>query len=341
MKEFVEAVHDLEMKFVLWYAVPFVGENSKVYEKMKGKFLSYWEGQGTYVVDPRFPEVREFIIETYIKAVKEWDLDGFKLDFLGRFRADEDTELLAKNGRDFASVNKATDKLMTDLMLSLRRIKPDIMIEFRQPYAGPAMRKYGNMLRAADCPNVALINRVGTTDLRLISGNTSVHADMLMWHYNESVESAALQLLNVLFSVPQISVRLADIPKEHFEMVRFYTKYWLKNRAVLLEGKFSPQGPLENYPLITAKNDTKQITGVYGNQFVKIDAQATENIDIINAKLSRDIVIIGKGNKRLFSYDTFDCKGNKIKSGDIELQEGIAQVVEVPPSGLITFTLLK
>ena len=127
------------------------------------------------------------------------------------------------------------------------------MIEFRQPYTGPAMRKYGNMLRAADCPNVALINRVATTDLRLLSGKTAVHADMLMWHNSESVENAALQLLNVLFSVPQISVKLADIPKEHFEMVRFYTDYWLKNRDLLLEGEFVPYSPQSNYPMITGE----------------------------------------------------------------------------------------
>ena len=114
MKGFVKAVHDLDMKFILWYAVPFVGEKSAAYEKMKGKFLTYWNGQGTYVLDPRFPEVRKFIIDTYIKAVKDWDLDGFKLDFLGRFRTEKDTKLVAEGGRDYASVNDGTDRLMTD-----------------------------------------------------------------------------------------------------------------------------------------------------------------------------------------------------------------------------------
>jgi len=42
---------------------------------------------------------------------------------------------------------------------------------------------------------------------------------MIMWHYEESGEIAALQFLNILFSVPQVSVRLADVPAAHRDMV--------------------------------------------------------------------------------------------------------------------------
>lgn len=337
MKEFVKAVHDLDMKFILWYAVPFVGEKSKAFEKMKGKFLTYWEGQGTYVVDPRFPEVREYIINTYINAVKEWDLDGFKLDFLGRFRAEADTKLVADGGRDYASVNEATDRLMTDLMQALRDIKPDIMVEFRQPYTGPAMRKYGNMLRASDCPNVAVINKVGTTDLRLLSGNTAVHADMLMWHPTESVEGAALQLLAVLFSVPQISVQLAEIPKDHFEMIRFYTDFWVKNRTILLDGEFTPTSPQLNYPTLTASNENKQITAVYSDLFIPISTSSVKRIDVINAKSSTRIVLDVQGKKQSYHYQTYDCKGKEINNNTIDLNKGV-HAFDVPPSGLISLT---
>ena len=79
------------------------------------------------------------------------------------------------------------------------------MIEFRQPYIGPLMRKYGNMFRAGDAPNAYVANRVRTIDLRLLSGETAVHSDMIMWHPDEPVERAALQLLNVMFSVGRVS----------------------------------------------------------------------------------------------------------------------------------------
>ncbi len=62
----------------------------------------------------------------------------------------------------------------------LRAIKPEVMIEFRQSYIGPKMRRYGNLFRADDCPLDAISNRVRCSDIRLIAGDTAVHADMLM-----------------------------------------------------------------------------------------------------------------------------------------------------------------
>ena len=58
------------------------------------------------------------------------------------------------------------------MLAELRRVKPDVMIEFRQPYIGPLMRKYGNMFRAGDAPNAAVDNRVRTVDRRGPFGRT-------------------------------------------------------------------------------------------------------------------------------------------------------------------------
>ncbi|MCL6267882.1 glycoside hydrolase family 36 protein [Flagellimonas myxillae] len=340
MKEFVQAVHDLGMKFILWYAVPFAGENSKAYEKMKGKFLRYWNGQGTYVLDPRYPEVREFIINTYVDATREWNLDGFKLDFIGRFVSDSETELTKENGRDYASVNEATDVLMTDLMKSLQAIKPDIMIEFRQPYIGPAMRKYGNMFRATDCPNLSSVNRIRTSDLRMLSGNTAVHSDMLMWHYDEPVEVAALQMLNVMYSVPQISVRLEDIPQDHFKMIKFYTDYWLQNRDVLLDGEFHPTSPLTNYPILEGSRNNKKITTVFNDQLVKVQTNKWDKMDILNAKRSKQIILLKEGQPKKYAYVIRDCMGNQTDEGTLELNQE-SHLVTVPPSGLISLTSIR
>ena len=218
MRKHVDRVHALGMKFLLWYSVPFVGRHSKEWERFSGMLLEEIERLGAGVLDPRFPEVREFLIETYESALREWDLDGFKLDFVDSFGASRETG----GGRDHDGVPEAVDRLLEDTIERLRRIKPDVMVEFRQSYVGPLMRKYGNMFRAMDCPNDAVENRMHTLDIRLLCEDTAAHSDMLMWHAGDPVHSAALQLVNVLFSVPQISVLLDRIPPEHIEMLRFW-----------------------------------------------------------------------------------------------------------------------
>jgi alpha-galactosidase len=335
MKGFVQRIHQLGMKFLLWYSLPFIGESSKNWARFKGKYLTYWEGQGTFVLDPRYPEVREFIINTYEIALKEWDLDGFKLDFIARFVSNEQTVLTAADGRDYASVNEAVDKLMTDVMSRLRSIKPDILIEFRQPYIGPLMRKYGNMFRATDCPNMAVINRARTTDIRLLCGNTAVHSDMFMWHSDDLVETAALQILNILFSVPQLSVRLDRIPDEHLEMVEFWINYWRENRDVLLDGEFIPVNPGAVYPEIMSRTKDKTIVALYNDLNISIDGRECENLDIVNAKSSESVILDLTGDMGNVTTESYDCSGKIVKTRTLTLKKGVYKL-KVPASGLLT-----
>ena len=334
MKTFVDSLHAFDMKILLWYSMPFIGEKAKLFERFKGKYLHHWESQGTWVLDPRYPEVREHIINTYETALADWNLDGFKLDFLGWFYADEKTDMTARNGRDYASVNEATDQLMTDIMSRLRAIKPDIMIEFRQPYIGPLMRKYGNMFRAADCPNMEIVNRVRTTDLRIASGNTAVHSDMIMWHNEDPVESAALQILNVLFSVPQLSVKLDSIPEDHFIMVKFWISYWKENKDVLLDGEFIPENPGALYPVLRSSKSNREIISVHDDQVVKISNNELTEINVVNAKGSTSVVLDFENDFGKTVIYIYDCSGNLRAEYSKDIQTGVVKII-VPPSGLI------
>jgi alpha-galactosidase len=335
MKGFVDAVHDRGMKLLLWYSVPLVGERSKVHERFRGKYLRYWDGQGAYELDPRYPEVREHIIETYRNAIRDWGVDGFKLDFLGRFVANDATVLDLGDGRDFASVNEATDRLMTDIMGELQEVNPDVMVEFRQPYIGPLMRKYGNMFRAGDAPNGAVLNRVRTLDLRLLSGSTAVHSDMLMWHYEEPVEDAARQMLNILFSVPQMSVRLAGVPEEHLAMIRYYTAYWNRNRDVLLHGFLEPVSPLSNYPMVRASAEGKQIIALYEPMIATPSTAAPlDRLDVINATHTPRVVLAAPSDLGAYRYVVTDVMGRVTSEGTTNLVAG-AHAFDVPVSGMI------
>lgn len=333
---FVDQVHALGVDFVLWYSLPFVGKHAKVQPQFEGKYLRYHEDLEAYTLDPRYPEVREHIIATYEQAMKDWGVDGFKIDFIGRFRADASTVLTAEDGRDIATVGGAVDRLMSDLMARLRAIDPEVMIEFRQPYVGPLMRKYGNMYRAADCPNDAVVNRVRTLDLRLLMGESAVHSDMFAWHPDEPVELAALQILNVLFSVPQISVRLGELPQAHLDMVRFWTGYWLDNRELLLDGELVPHGPDSLYPEVRASNEAKSIIALYDAPFVELEGEAGRTLDIINATPQTTVVVRVREGLGMRQQSVYDAQGSLVYEGPRQLSEGLYEF-PVPPSGLLRF----
>ena len=62
MPAHVAKVHELDMKYMLWYSVPFVGKNSHMWSRFENKLLYINEELGAGVLDPRYPEVRQYLI---------------------------------------------------------------------------------------------------------------------------------------------------------------------------------------------------------------------------------------------------------------------------------------
>ncbi|NOR15045.1 MAG: alpha-galactosidase, partial [Candidatus Aminicenantes bacterium] len=176
-----------------------------------------------------------------------------------------------------------------------------------------------------------------TTDIRLLCGNTAVHSDMFMWHATDSVENAALQILNILFSVPQLSVRLDSIPNEHLEMVEFWIDYWRENRDVLLGGDFIPVNPGAVYPMILSKTKNKTIVALYNDMNISLDGKESENLDIINAKSSEYVILDLSSTMGNVNTETYDCLGDLVKKQTLTLKKGVYKLM-VPPSGLLTIT---
>ena len=332
MKKHVENIHKLGMKYLMWYGVSVMGFKSANYPRFADKCLYNIERNKTAILDPRFPEVRDFLIQKYETALKEWNLDGFKLDFIDIFKAEGVDPAIAQNyaGRDIKSIPMAVDRLLSDVITRLKAIKPDILIEFRQNYIGPAVRKYGNIFRAADCPADIAIHRVRMVDLRLFSGNTAVHSDMLEWNMASTAEVAARQLLNVIFSVPQISIRFAELPPEHRKRLSFWLNWLVEQREVLLQGRFMPYHPELNYPVISAVNGQKKVTAIYQANLVIDATRESKELWIINASAENSVVLdVSETPREAALWDTM---GNAQKSPP--LTKGLNKVT-IPCSGLM------
>ena len=334
----VRRIHDAGLQVILWYSVPFVGVKSRAWQRFAKKMLYVMEERGAGVLDPRYPDVRAFLLDTWEEAVRAWDLDGLKLDFVDRFATMPETPRGAADGRDHASVMDAVDRLLGDAMDRLRRARPDILIEFRQPYIGPRMRRYGNMFRANDCPADQVRNRVSIVDVRLLCGETACHGDMLMWHPDEPPESAALQLLAVLFSVPQISVRLDRLPPAHLAMLRFWLGVWRGRQDTLLDGTLRAASPELNYPLVSAARDGELVVAAYADTLVRLPAPLPARVGVVNATRVEGVtLLLGEAATRRVLVR--DCRGRVVRDDRCDLDAGVRRV-EVPPAGLLELDAL-
>lgn len=333
MAEHIKRIHVMGMKYLVWLSVPFVGPHAKYWEQFADKLLTFSGSWQAGVLDPRYPEVREYLIETYKRVVTEWNLDGLKLDFIDQFYARNDSPRY-REGMDHLDVQAAVNRLMLDVADALKTVNPDIMIEFRQRYIGPNMRRFGNMFRVADCPGNLLANRVGMVDLRLLSGDTAVHSDMLLWHKEETCENAALQILNVLFSVIQFSVRPENLSMEQKEMVTFWLDFARKNREVLLHGKLRAECPHMLYPMVYAEKESRVIAAVYQpNYLIIIDVKDLKELTIVNATSTETVYLQLPAKKAVYYVETRDCRGRLVENRMMPLAGLTAR--KVPKSGLV------
>ena len=325
----VDKVHAAGLKYMLWLSVPFVGNESKAFKRFEGKFLP---GDGDVrILDPRFPEVRQYLVDTYVRCVRDWDFDGLKLDFIDSIVLDgaDPAEKDGWAGRDVLTVPEAVDRLMKEVYAALTSVKPDVLVEFRQKYTGPAIRQYGNMLRAADCPCDLVGNRRRIADLRLASGGTAVHSDMLVWSRDDTPEDAARSILSAIFGVVQYSMRLATIPPPQKDAIRHWIAFSQEHRETLLKGRFRPYNPELMYPLIEAEGERERIFAVYSpGQLVLLPADKTAYV--INATKSGEIML-GQG-KPPKSVEVFDTFGNQIEAEPPSLSDATTPI-SVPASG--------
>ena len=325
VKSFVEEVHKIGLKVMFWFPVPFIGLFTEAYKNLKGMYSYTNENAHLAVLDPRYKAVRDYLVDIYIKAVSEWGLDGLKLDFIDCFELGVDA-LKADASRDFVSIEEAVEELLNNVVSSLKQINPDILIEFRQNYIGPAVRQYANILRVADCPDDALRNRTDTINLRLTSGKTAVHSDMLMWNKEESPEHAALQIASCLYSVPQISVKTGELSIEHKKMLSFYLKLWCSYRDVLLDGYFIAKNPESNYSQVLSSLNNRNVYTVFTDTIV--ENTASDNV-VVNASANDGIIIKNASGK---FYRTVNCMGEELCNGIIDSE---LYYISVPLSGVV------
>ncbi len=209
-------------------------------------------------------------------------------------------------------------------MEELKKIDENILIEFRQRYIGPFIKKYGNMLRVCDCPESGLANRVGSIDLRLMNEHTAVHCDPIVWNEGETPETAALQIVNALFSTLQFSVKTEYLTDAHKKMIRNYMEFMREHKALLQESAVTAEEPQNLYPEVSVRDDETEIIALYSTgRVVTIGSQQKDSI-IVNGTRAEEIYVRTE-KETAARVVQIDCFGTVVKEEKMVLS-GITSI---------------
>ncbi|MER7752257.1 glycoside hydrolase family 36 protein [Kitasatospora sp. NPDC097643] len=326
----VRRVHDLGVQYLLWYALPFIGKDSAAFERIGRYALADAAQLGAVVADPRYPEVRAFLTDRLARAVEEWGMDGLKVDFVDWFARAEPPE--AGPEADCTSVDEGVERLLDGIRRRITAAHPGAMIEHRQPYVSPGLWPYVTMIRAVDCPLGPQENRQRTVDVRLAAGPVPVHSDMLMWHPAEPPEQIACHLINVLFSVPQISVDLAAQGPDQREAIAFWLGVFREHLDTLQLGELRPARPDLGYPMVTALGGATVAVARYAALPVDVSGPQWRTLLVANADADPDVRLTGGTGAA--EATVRDARGRIVRQGEVELDRD--GVIPVPRGGLLT-----
>ena len=285
---FSAEVHDQGAGVVLWIAPLLLGPDAEAFATL-GRFAPHAaERLACHILDPRHREVREHLAATCTRLVVDYDLDGLKIDFLDVAMAYRGTP----SSGDIDDVGEAMQALLALIRERLDEVgHGDAAVEFRQPYVSPAIGAYGQILRASDCPADAVANRRKTIDARLLAVGQVVHGDMLMWGPSGGPEAVAQQLYACWFSVPQISMALANLADEQAEALAGLLALWQEHSPVVLDGTLDVRGSERAYDLVRADRVDlgRSVIGRYAPVVVDLDLPG--EVTIMNATAEDSVVI--------------------------------------------------
>lgn len=289
----VAELSDAGLETVMWVAPFLVGEQSAAYAALAPYATHYAEGLRTWVLDPRHREVREHLVAVCTRLMVDYALDGLKIDFLNNVMSYAGTPSTG----DVADVGDAMTLVLREISDAVDAARPGALIEFRQPYISPAVAPFADVIRANDCPADADQNRRSTLNLRMLAIDQTVHSDPVMWDPTAPVETVSRQLLNIFFSVPQISMPLDLLPEAHTVRATELLAEWRSLREVLLGGELRVGLPNEGYPVVSARLGSTLVVAAYQPRQLELDLEGISELVILNSTGSQALPYAGAATR--------------------------------------------
>ena len=220
-------VQAMGMKYLLWVAPFLIGAKSELYKQLADIVKPEYH-EGCYTFDSSRKEAAKLLLGKMKHVLQDYGLDGLKVDFLDYIFPNMEEP----RGED-------TTHFIQELARTIREVKKDALIEFRQAYATPGMLAYGTQFRAGDVPFDFIDNFHRLAQIRISVGDgVPVHADPAYWHPQESPVNISRHMIASLAGVPMLSMDLLAISETEQKIIRHWLGFYQAHRETFNYGKW-------------------------------------------------------------------------------------------------------
>lgn len=229
----VEKIQSIGSKAILWVAPLACAEHSKLMQKASDMLIRcnrdyQVTSNGFYNLCPCHKPARDYICSEVVRMVKEYGVDGFKHDLYNCLPI---TACDADHQHDTDSMVEGLNKLMSEIWTTLRKVKPNGILELKQNYGNVDAARFGSCVRAGDTPYDIDLNLMRSFYAQAYAG--VVWNDYLAWSRYETCEDLGRMLIKMITAgVPSFSVDLLNLPQSHKTVLGNWLGYY--NRHIPL-----------------------------------------------------------------------------------------------------------
>jgi alpha-galactosidase len=300
----VRAVQALGLRYVLWVGPFMVGDESWAAERYAHLLHAHDDRLHYSQLSPWYAATGALVGDLLERLIEDYRLDGLKLDFIDAVKPGA-----RPSNADYATLGAGLYTALCEAVERIAARHPSLLIELRSRYTNLAARRYGNLYRASDVPFNFAWNRWQATMLRLLVPDRAVHLDPAIWHPQDSDENVAVHLINLVCSVPMVSIELDSYPQSHIDLVRHWIAFYQAHRQALVHGRFEPLLRLGHVPLIRFGSADETIVGVYEDFAFTLEAGPLP-LWLLNATTRPYLEVLPGGIQGLHQVTRYDKFGH-------------------------------
>ena len=332
LKGLVRRLHELGSDVLLWYAPTCISPDSSTFEGLADHVMEWQSAKvlapnGFYNLCPCNPEVRAHVRREIVRMLKDYDVDGFKVDLYNTLPA---TPCDADHDHDHGSVIEGMHQLMREIWRALRRVRPEGLMELKQNYGNVLAAQYGTMVRAGDTAYDADTNLLRCAYIQAYAPVT--HNDYLACSVHDRPgDVATMMIKQITGGVPTFSLDLTKQPAENLAVIKAWLDFY-RSHLRLLSGRRAPLNPRLDVWQMGSRR-TCIVSALFAA--CEIPLPDCERIIILNAT-GRSELYLRTARRETVHATWRDYALRSVRKGPLGISDGMR--IEIPSGGRVTLT---
>jgi alpha-galactosidase len=329
----VERIHQQGQIATVWVALFMVGTKTAAYQQVRGMLRQDTPGKDRSYLCPCHPETPGYLARTFSKLARNYDLDGFWLDFMDGTH----TPCHGSHPHFTSSTGEGYNACLGAVRDALVKFKPNFLMETRMPMANLNGKRFYNVMETTDMPFDLDLNRSLGVVARAYTHGLACKIDPVQWHIRESDENVGVCCTTTTLSgVPVFGVDFRLLPASHLRVVAAWMQFYREHQSELWQGHFQPVGFGHLSPQVQIQAGKSMFVYLGSSATAPVSLGGSDSIYLINASdMVRMALFLDNMSRGRWQVALRNCYLQKVSESFLEVKASTCAFdMPIPRGGL-------